>query len=115
MGYAAGADPVQHTNPYYRSVYVLLVKRGAGLDGVDRLSDARLRGKRLGVIAATPPADHLLEEGLLATAKSYALLVDRRTETPAEDMSPTSSPNGSTARFCGGRSVATSRDARPSR
>jgi mxaJ protein len=86
MGYAAGADPVQHTNPYYRSVYVLLVKRGAGLDGVDRLSDPRLRGKRLGVIAATPPADHLLEEGLLATAKSYALLVDRSTETPAEDM-----------------------------
>jgi quinoprotein dehydrogenase-associated probable ABC transporter substrate-binding protein len=86
MGYAAGADPVQHTNPYYRSVYVLLIKPGAGLDGLDRLSDPRLRGKRLGVIAATPPADHLLEEGLLATAKSYALLVDRSTETPAEDM-----------------------------
>jgi quinoprotein dehydrogenase-associated probable ABC transporter substrate-binding protein len=86
MGYAAGADPVQHTNPYYRSVYVLLIKPGAGLDGVDRLSDPRLLGKRLGVIAATPPADHLLDEGLLATAKSYALLVDRSTETPAEDM-----------------------------
>ena len=86
MGYAAGADPVQHTNPYYRSVYLLLIKPGAGLDGVDRLSDPRLQGKRLGVIAATPPADHLLEEGLLATAKSYALLVDRSTETPAEDM-----------------------------
>ena len=63
-------------------------------------------------MAATPPADHLLEQGLLATAKSYALLVDRSTETPAEDMSPTSSPDGSTARFCGGRSAATSRDAR---
>ncbi|MFL5115651.1 MAG: substrate-binding domain-containing protein [Microvirga sp.] len=86
MGYAAGADPVQHTNPYYRSVYVLLVRRSAGLDGLDRLSDPRLQGKRLGVIAATPPVDHLLEEGLLATAKSYALLVDRSTETPAEDM-----------------------------
>ena len=86
MGYAAGADPVQHTNPYYRSVYVLLIKPSAGLDGLDRLSDPRLQGKRLGVIAATPPADHLLEEGLLATAKSYALLVDRSTETPAEDM-----------------------------
>jgi mxaJ protein len=86
MGYAAGADPVQHTNPYYRSVYVLLVNRGAGLDGVERLSDPRLQGKRLGVIAATPPADHLLDEGLLAIAKSYPLLVDRRTESPAEDM-----------------------------
>jgi len=86
MGYAAGADPVQHTNPYYRSAYVLVVKRGVGLDGIDRLTDPRLKGKRLGIIAATPPADHLLEEGLLATAKSYALPVDKQSEFPAEDM-----------------------------
>src|SRR3954453_3927026 len=86
MGYAAGADPVQHTNPYYRSAYVLVVKRGVGLDGIDRLSDPRLKGKSLGIIAATPPADHLLEEGLLATAKSYALPVDKQSEFPAEDM-----------------------------
>ena len=46
MGYAAGADPVQHTT--ITSVYVLLIKPGAGLDGVDRLSDGRLQGKRLG-------------------------------------------------------------------
>ena len=84
MGYAAGADPVQHTNPYYRSVYVLLIEPGAGLDGVDRLSDPRLPGS--GQVRRAPPADHLLDEGLLATAKSYALLVDRSTETPAEDM-----------------------------
>ena len=86
MGYAAGADPVQHTNPYYRSVYVLIVRRGADIDGVERLSDPRLKGKRLGVIAATPPADHLLEEGLLASAKSYALLVDGRRDSPAAQM-----------------------------
>lgn len=86
MGYAAGAEPVQHTNPYYRSVYVLVVKQGGEFEGVDRLSDPRLKGKRLGVVAATPPADHLLEEDLLATAKNYALLVDRSTESPAEDM-----------------------------
>lgn len=86
MGYASGADPVQHTNPYYRSVYVLLVKAKTDLDGVERLTDARLKNKRLGVIAATPPADHLLEDGLLANAKTYALLVDRRYESPAEEM-----------------------------
>jgi quinoprotein dehydrogenase-associated probable ABC transporter substrate-binding protein len=86
IGYAAGAEPVQHTNPYYQSVYVLVVNRAGELEGVDRLSDPRLKGKRLGVVAATPPADHLLEEGLLATAKSYALLVDRSAESPAEDM-----------------------------
>ncbi|HEX2727224.1 MAG TPA: quinoprotein dehydrogenase-associated putative ABC transporter substrate-binding protein, partial [Beijerinckiaceae bacterium] len=86
MGYAAGAEPVQSSNPYYRSAYVLVVRRGGGLDGVDRLGDPRLAGKRVGVIAGTPPADHLLEEGLLATAKYYALLVDRRYEFPAAEM-----------------------------
>jgi len=74
MGYAVGVDPVQHTNPNFRSVYVLLIKPGAGLDGVDRLSDRRLQGKRLEIMAATPPADHLLEQGLLATSASTAAL-----------------------------------------
>jgi quinoprotein dehydrogenase-associated probable ABC transporter substrate-binding protein len=83
IGYAAGAEPVQHSNPYYRSVYVLIVRRGGDLDGVERLGDPRLKGKRLGVVAATPPADHLLDEGLLAGARNYPLLVDRRHEFPA--------------------------------
>lgn len=86
IGYAAGADPVLHTNPYYQSVYVLVVKAGGPLDGVDRLSDPRLRGRRLGLVAATPPADHLLEYGLLPDARTYSLLVDRRFESPAEAM-----------------------------
>jgi mxaJ protein len=86
IGYAAGAEPLQNSNPYYRSVYVLIVRRGGDIDGVERLSDARLKGKRFGVVAGTPPADHLLEEGLLASAKNYALLVDRRHEFPAEEM-----------------------------
>jgi quinoprotein dehydrogenase-associated probable ABC transporter substrate-binding protein len=86
VGYASGADPVQNTNPYYRSAYVLVSKRGGELDGVERLDDPRLQGRRLGVVAGTPPADHLLQHGLLAGAKSYSLLVDRRYDSPAEAM-----------------------------
>ncbi|MFS8036320.1 substrate-binding domain-containing protein [Xanthobacter sp. AM11] len=86
IGYAAGADPVLHTNPYYRSVYALVVKKGGPLDGVDRLADPRLKGRRLGLMAATPPADHLLELGLLPSARTYSLLVDRRFDSPAEEM-----------------------------
>ena len=37
------------------------------------------------MIAATPPADHLLDLGLTDTAKTYPLLVDRRYASPAED------------------------------
>ncbi|MFG1299635.1 substrate-binding domain-containing protein [Xanthobacter sp. V3C-3] len=86
IGYAAGADPVLHTNPYYQSVYVLVVRKGGPLDGVDRLSDPRLKEARLGVVAATPPADHLLELGLLPKSRTYSLLVDRRFDSPAEEM-----------------------------
>lgn len=85
IGYASGSDIVQHTNPYYRSTYVLVVKSGGPLDGVDRLEDDRLKGRRLGVIAATPPVDHLLRLGLMDHAKSYSLLVDRRFASPAEE------------------------------
>lgn len=86
IGYAAGADPVLHTNPYYQSVYVLVVKDGGPLDGVTQLSDPRLRTARLGIVAGTPPADHLLELGLLPNARTSSLLVDRRFESPAEEM-----------------------------
>jgi quinoprotein dehydrogenase-associated probable ABC transporter substrate-binding protein len=86
VGYASGADSVQNTNPYYRSAFVLVAKRGGELDGVERLDDPRLTGRRLGVVAGTPPTDHLLQHDLLAGAKSYSLLVDRRYDSPAEAM-----------------------------
>jgi quinoprotein dehydrogenase-associated probable ABC transporter substrate-binding protein len=85
LGAAVGSDIVDHTNAYYASTYVLVTKKGGPLDGIDRLEDPRLKGRRLGVIAATPPADHLLDLGLTDTAKTYPLLVDRRYASPAED------------------------------
>jgi quinoprotein dehydrogenase-associated probable ABC transporter substrate-binding protein len=86
IGYASGADIVLHTNPYYRSVYVLLAKKGGELDGVTNLDDPRLPGKRLGLIAATPPVDYLVARGMIKDAQTYALLVDRRYDAPAETM-----------------------------
>jgi quinoprotein dehydrogenase-associated probable ABC transporter substrate-binding protein len=86
IGYAAGSDPVQNTNPYYRSAWVLVARQGAGLDRVDGLGDPRLRGKRLGVIGGTPPASLLALHGLIGQAKPYRLNVDRRHESPSEDM-----------------------------
>ena len=86
MGYAAGSDPVQNTNPYYRSAWVLVTKQGKGLDDVGGLGDPRLKGKRLGVIGGTPPATLLALNGLIGDAKPYRLNVDRRHESPSEDM-----------------------------
>lgn len=85
VGYAADADIVDHSNPYYASTYVLVSRDGSGLDKVESLDDPRLAGVRLGVIAATPPADHLLRLGLIDKTRTYALLVDRRFASPAEE------------------------------
>jgi quinoprotein dehydrogenase-associated probable ABC transporter substrate-binding protein len=87
MGYAQGGDLVLSTNPYYRSVYALIYRRSnAGLDGLNMLSDPRLRGRRLGVIAGTPPGNVMARLGLMDHAKPYPLVVDRRHESPGERM-----------------------------
>jgi quinoprotein dehydrogenase-associated probable ABC transporter substrate-binding protein len=86
MGYAQGDELVLNTNAYYRSVYTLVYQKGGSLDGVDRLADPRLRGKRLGIIAGTPPATAMTALGLMKHAKPYPLMVDRRYDAPGERM-----------------------------
>ncbi|MCK0208693.1 substrate-binding domain-containing protein [Starkeya koreensis] len=86
MGYVAGGDPVLNTNAYYRSAWVLLTKKGSDLADVDTLSDPRLKGRRIGVVAGSPPGDLLTRNGLMAMAKPYALMVDRRYDNPAQAM-----------------------------
>ncbi|KAA2237482.1 quinoprotein dehydrogenase-associated putative ABC transporter substrate-binding protein [Salinarimonas soli] len=85
IGTTAGSDVVQNSNPYYRSTYALLLRRG-DLPGVDRLGDPRLQGKRIGVVAGSPPIEHLGRAGLLDTMRTYALIVDRRYASPADEM-----------------------------
>ena len=78
MGYPQGDDMVQNTNPYYQTAYALVTKRGDPLNDVKTLADPRLRGKRLGVVAGTPPATYLVADGLMTNAKPYPLVVDTR-------------------------------------
>ena len=86
MGFPQGGDLAQSTNPYYRSTYTLVTKQGAELDGVDSLADPRLKGKRLGIVAGTPPATYLVTGGLMASAKPYALVVDTRFDSVGRAM-----------------------------
>jgi quinoprotein dehydrogenase-associated probable ABC transporter substrate-binding protein len=86
MGYVAAGDIIQNTNPYYRSAWVLVLPKDRGLDGIEALDDARLKDKRLGIVAGAPPATVMATNGLMAHAKPYALMVDRRYESPAEEM-----------------------------
>nr|WP_261384712.1 substrate-binding domain-containing protein [Vannielia litorea] len=86
MGYAQGHELVLNTNHYMTSVYTLIVPDGSDLAGVERLSDPALQGKRIGIIAGSPPATHMARNGLIGKAKPYNLNVDRRVESPTEDM-----------------------------
>ncbi len=78
MGFPQGDDLVLSTNPYFRSGYAFVAKSDSPLAGVDTLGDARLKDKRLGIVAGTPPATYLVMDGLMQKAKSYPLVVDTR-------------------------------------
>lgn len=86
IGYAQGDELVQNTNPYYRTAYALVFAAEAGLDGIETLSDPRLQGKRIGIIAGTPPSNHLVANGLMARAKPYPLMIDTRVDSSAKSM-----------------------------
>ena len=86
MGVTQGYDQAENTNAYYRSVYSLIFRPGSGFDGIKNLEDPRLKGKRIGVIAGTPPATILAENGLLDHVRSYELSVNLRYFSPARDL-----------------------------
>jgi quinoprotein dehydrogenase-associated probable ABC transporter substrate-binding protein len=85
-GFPQGDELVQSTNPYYRTAYGLVVRPGGGLDDVHMLADPRLKEKRIGVVAGTPPATYLAINGLLRNAKSYPLVIDTRVDSSAQAM-----------------------------
>lgn len=86
IGYAQGDELVLNTNHYYRSTYVIVYAKGKGLDGLESLSDPRLKDKHIGVIAGTPPGDIMAKEGLMGLVRPYQLFVDRRYFSPNEEM-----------------------------
>ena len=86
IGYAQGDELVLNTNHYYRSTYALVYRAGTGLDGVVSLADPRLKDRRIGVIAGTPPGSIMAQLGLIQRAKPYPLMVDRRHDSPGERM-----------------------------
>ncbi len=86
IGYAQGDELVLNTNHYYTSTHVLVVRADGELTGVQTLSDPALKGHKLGVVAGSPPATHVARLGMMALARPYDLMTDRRVEDPAGDM-----------------------------
>ena len=73
IGYVATHELVLNSNPYYRSTYVLVHREGE-LEGFKSLDDPRLKGKKIGVVAGTPPVTILALNNLLDNLKSYHLM-----------------------------------------
>src|ERR1700758_2632489 len=86
LGIAQGDDLVQPTNPYYRTSYAAAFHQDGPLKGLESLSDPRLKTAKIGIVAGTPPATLLAENGLLGRIKSYALVVDTRYDSPTHEM-----------------------------
>lgn len=83
----SGGDIVQPTNPYYRSSYVLVSRRGE-LEGVTKLDDPKLKDKSIGIVAGTPPANRLGDLGMTGSTRSYpayAFGSDRKFQTVAAE------------------------------
>ncbi|MFQ3790279.1 quinoprotein dehydrogenase-associated putative ABC transporter substrate-binding protein [Halomonas sp. A29] len=82
IGTVAGYEFVQNTNAYYRSVYALVVPEDSELEAT-RLSDPGFAGRRIGVVAETPPLVPLRRSG--ARIQGYPLMVDTRVRAPVRD------------------------------
>lgn len=86
MGFPQGDDIAQGTNPYYRTSYALVTKGGSSLEDVATLEDSRLKDKRIGIVAGTPPATNMAVNGLMAKARPYPLMIDTRIDSSASAM-----------------------------
>jgi quinoprotein dehydrogenase-associated probable ABC transporter substrate-binding protein len=82
MGVTSVNELLQNTNPYYRSVYTLVYRKDSGLN-VSTLTDPELKQLRIGLVAGTPPATVLTNNGLMDQVQSYHRTVDTRLYSPA--------------------------------
>lgn len=86
MGITQGNTKAENSNAYYRSAYTLIFRRHGAFHDIKSLEDPRLKGKRIGVVAGTPPATILAENGLLDHVHAYELSVNLRYFAPAQQM-----------------------------
>lgn len=86
IGTAQADEFTQNTNPYYRTTYALIYKKGSDLEGLTSLFDPRLKDKRVGIQAGVPAADYVAKAGLMVKARPYRLMVDTRYDNPMQEM-----------------------------
>ena len=87
MGYAQGTGLIEDTNPYYHTSYLLIYREDdTSLAGVESLADPRLKDKKIGFFARTPPSSVLAMHGLTANAKPFEIRTGESTTKAAITM-----------------------------
>ena len=86
ISYPQGDELVQNTNAYYRTSYALVYPKDGDIAGVTTIADPKLKDKRIGIVAGTPPATYLARAGLIGRAKPYQLMIDTRVDNSAKSM-----------------------------
>jgi len=77
MGVPAGVKSMLHTNPYYRTGYMMVVPKDSGITARS-LDDPEMANLKIGVVAGSQPSRLIVEYGLADKSISYALRFDTR-------------------------------------
>lgn len=85
MGAVSGDGIMDDTNAYYHTGYMMVTRKVDAVAAVS-VGDSALVGKRIGLVAATPPTDLALRHGLMPQVRAYSLGVDTRFNNPARAM-----------------------------
>ncbi len=85
LGTVQADEYTLNTNHYYRTTYVMFYKKGGPLEGVTSFFDEKMKGKRVSNQGG-PVGDQVAKAGLMPTAKSYLINVDRRYINPEQEI-----------------------------
>ena len=93
MGLPTGAEMVSTTSPYYRSTYVLIIRKGAGLDAVkaptdlDQLQESSKSKLRFAMYDRQPGTDWILKHGFVNQGIPYQSMTGDVTQNSAQVLS----------------------------
>jgi len=85
MGTVSGEELMANTTAYYHTGY-MIVTRVSDKIAATNLGDPAFVGKRVGLIARTPPSDEVVRHDLMGQAKAYEFITDTRFSNPSHDM-----------------------------
>jgi quinoprotein dehydrogenase-associated probable ABC transporter substrate-binding protein len=85
MGTVSGEDMMASTTAYYHTGYMIVTRTSDKLTATS-LGDPVFKGKKIGLIARTPPVDAVVKHGLTEQVVPYDLVTDTRIVQAPREM-----------------------------